>query len=125
MSGYNHDLFHLDDSGIIRMAYECELEGSGFSVANGVVLSDLANYLESQRARAYLLDGNFPRFDDDTEDLLAFEAVEMIREKDPQAKIGIMTSQRDLEGRIESIKARFFDKNKTDPKDIAAWLRAA
>ncbi len=124
MPEYSHPLYYLEDSKAMRAAIVDQLSRSGVkNIATGETLSDLETYLQTNRAKAYLLDGNFPKTNGEKAELNAFEAAGLIKMLDKTARIAIFSSENLLRFPTEKANMKFFHKGTAEIKDIVSWLQ--
>lgn len=126
MPEYTHDLFYLEDHKSLRESTKELLELDGIPrIATGECLSDLETYLQTNRAKAYLLDGNFPNTKGGRVELNAFEAAGLIKVLDKGARIAVFSMENSLRFPTEKANMKFFYKVSTETKDIVSWLKQA
>lgn len=124
MENYSHQLFYLEDHQRLREYIEVQLKLEGVPrIFTGGNLSDLETYLQTNRAQAYLLDGNFPKTKGGKVELNAFEAAGLIKVLDKGARIAVFSQEFALRFAVEKANMKFFYKGNTEPKDIADWLK--
>ena len=113
------DIIHLEDEeGLWRFPagrYAAKM-GMGYLGVGSLELLEIS--LNGISAKVYILDGVFPRTAGGLKELLAEEAMHLVRSKDPSATIFLHTATSTLEPTAERFGARFYDKVSCDAEKI-------
>lgn len=121
---YNHQLYYLEDHPEMREAVLRSMPFKKEDKIAGENLADLDIYLESKMARSFIVDGEFPRKPGNRVEFLADEAVRMIRERDGNVKIAILTFNPRNAQRLEKERTKVFDKAKVDLGELISWINS-
>lgn len=115
------DLLYLDDDPEIREDMEYWLGKSNLTYQMCGSLSELKEALNHDY-KIYSVDGRFPEEPGDAIEVNFPKAAEMIRQKNPDAKIILYSAEMNAREIAEKYNATLFDKGTTDLEEAAKKL---
>lgn len=116
------DVLHVEDHPLYLSIIKNEIERLGLSHSAVSSLRGLAEYLQKNSARAYIIDGRFPRTETEEPEFLFPEAIRMIRRKDNSARIIFMSDMDRIEVVAKEHNVPYISKGELDAQILADLL---
>jgi len=119
-----YDLIQVEDEDVVRKHFELTCGDNNLSYFGAENLNDFKKALEEGvRGGVYLIDGVFPREEKGMTDFLAGEAIEAVRQYDPEANIFLYSALSNIEYFAEQLGVTPLDKRKFRAGDLTSLFQ--